>query len=242
MKGKELAQCCTLLSPKPSIPLQAKKRPQYRRGFHAMYSSRRHLWKRAKGSFLPDRAFTLDTSYTLTPSPFSTPLSFPPSPFPPAATVSDDGRRGQLSSANKNRRSRSHRLARYQHQQTADHIEMPLEVAVVAKKLRPKQKLIRSKQAVEQSSESEAGSGGSRGSTHYTTSAGNAGPTGNKVNSGMNVAPTCYSEPWAREEQQTGEPGQGDGEGPEPCSSARPRQHVGCLLSFSFSSPSGGRL
>ena len=210
-----------------------------------MYNSRTHLWQRAKGSlsssracFLPDRAFTLDTGYTPTPfSPFLTPLS-----FPPASVVSDNGRRGQLSSANKNRRSRSHRLARYQHRQTADHIEMPLEVAVVAKKLRPKQKLIRSKQAVEQSSESEAGSGGSRGSTHYTTSAGNAGPTGNKVISGMNVASTCCSEPWAREEQQTGEPGQGDGEGPEPCSSARPRQHVGCLLSFSFSSPSGGRL
>ena len=74
-------------------------------------------------------------------------------------------------------------MARYQHQhqQTVDHIEMPLEVAVVAKKLRPKQKLIRSKQAVEQSSESEAGSGGSRGSGHYTTPAGNGGAASNKV-------------------------------------------------------------
>ena len=134
-----------LLSPQPSIPLQAKKSSQSSRGFHAMYNSRKHLWKRAKGSlsssgacFLPDRAFTLDTSYTLTPAPFSTALSFP--------IVSDDGRRRQLSSANKNRRS--HRLARYQ--QTVDHIEMPLEVALVAKKIRPKHKLTRSKQAVEQ--------------------------------------------------------------------------------------------
>ena len=138
-----------LLSPQPSIPLQAKKSSQSSRGFHAMYNSRKHLWKRAKGSlsssgacFLPDRAFTLDTSYALTPAPFS----FPPSPFPPAPIVSDNGRRRQLSSANKNRRS--HRLARYQ--QTVDHIEMPLEVAVVAKKIRPKHKLTRSKQAVEQ--------------------------------------------------------------------------------------------
>ena len=180
-KSNELAQRCTILSPKPSILLQAKKSPQYSRGFHAMYNSRTHLWqKRARGSFLPDRAFTLDTSYTLTPSPFSTALSFPSSPSPPPTIVSDDGRRGQLSSANKKCGSRSHRLARYrhQHQQT---VEMPLEVAVVAKKIRPKHKLSRSKQAVEQSSESEAGSGGSRGSTHYTTTAGNVGPTGNKV-------------------------------------------------------------
>ena len=134
-----------LLSPQPSIPLQAKKSSQSSRGFHAMYNSRKHLWKRAKGSlsssgacFLPDRAFTLDTSYTLTPF---APFSFPPSPFPPAPIVSDNGRRRQLSSANKNRRS--HRLARYQ--QTVDHIEMPLEVAVVAKKIQ----LTRSKQAVE---------------------------------------------------------------------------------------------
>ena len=141
-----------LLSPQPSIPLQAKKSSQSSRGFHAMYNSRKHLWKRAKGSlsssgacFLPDRAFTLDTSYTLTSAPFSTALSFPPSPFPPAPIVSDNGRRRQLSSANKNRRS--HRLARYQHQQTVDHIEMPLEVAVVAKKIRVKHKLTRSKQA-----------------------------------------------------------------------------------------------
>ena len=86
-----------------------------------------------------------------------------------------------MSSANKNRRS--HRFARFrhQHQQTFDHIEM--EVAVVAKKLQPKHKLTRSKQAVEQSSESEAGSGGSRGSSHYTTPAGNVGQTGNKVKS-----------------------------------------------------------
>ena len=49
----------------------------------------------------------------------------------------------------------------------------------------------------------------------------------------MNVASTFCSEPWARPEQQAGEPGQG--KGPEPCSSARPRQHVSCLLtSFVF--------
>ena len=155
MKGRrkinKLAQRCTILSPKPSILLQAKKSPQYSRAFHAMYNSRTHLWQRAKGSFLPDRAFTLDTSYTLTPSPFSKALS-----FPPTIVSAANGRRGKLSgSGNKKRGSRSHRLARYrhQHQQTVDHVEMPLEVAVVAKKIQPKHKLIRSKQAVEQSVE-----------------------------------------------------------------------------------------
>ena len=58
---------------------------------------------------------------------------------------------------------------------------MPLAVAVVARSIKPKHRLIRSKQAVEQSSESEAGSGGSRGSGHYTTPAGNGGAASNKV-------------------------------------------------------------
>ena len=148
-----------------------------------MYNSRTHLWKRTSGRLsssraclLPDRAFSLDSSYTLFPSPFLL-------PFPPTV-VSDNGRRGQLSSANKNHRSR-HRVARYHHQQqqTADQAKMPLAVAVVARSIKPKHRL--SKQAVEQSSESEAGSGGSRGSGHYTTPAGNGGPTSNKVETWM---------------------------------------------------------
>ena len=151
-KSNELTQCCTILSPKPSIPLQGKKSPQSSRGSHAMYNSRTHLWKRTSGGLsssraclLPDRAFSLDSSYTLFPSPFSLPSS---SPFPPTI-VSDNGRRGQLSSANKNHRSR-HRVARYHHQQqqTVDQAKMPLAVAVVARSIKPKHRLIRSKQAV----------------------------------------------------------------------------------------------